>query len=190
MAVRKVLTDPDPILRKKARKVEQVDAFIQSILEDMAETMYAHQGVGLAAPQIGIGKRLVVIDAGEGLLKLVNPKIQAAEGREIKIEACLSVPNLCGKVERFMRVTVKALDENGKTIKITGDELLGHALQHELDHLDGILFTDLTEEIFAREEESEEAAENREETPPPEAPKAKTRRAKTPPPPPPFLQNS
>jgi len=159
MSIRKILIEGDPVLRKKARKITQIDAFLKAILEDMAETMYAHQGVGLAAPQIGISKRMLVIDVGEGLIKLINPKIQETEGQEIKIEACLSVPGVCGKVERYIQVTVKGLDENGNPIKITGDGLLGHALQHEIDHLDGVLFIDRALELFDRADEDEEAPE-------------------------------
>ncbi|OOM77964.1 peptide deformylase [Clostridium sp. BL-8] len=147
MALRKIRLFGDEILRKKSREVEVVDDKIRQILNDMAETMYnTENGGGLAAPQIGVLRRLVVIDMGEGLIKLVNPKIISAEGRQEVIEGCLSNPNVFGKLIRPEKVTVEALNENGKKIILTGTKDLAKCFCHEIDHLDGILFTDLVTE--------------------------------------------
>ncbi|WP_315073494.1 peptide deformylase [uncultured Clostridium sp.] len=147
MALRKIRLFGDEILRKKSREVEAVDDKIRQILNDMAETMYnTENGGGLAAPQIGILRRLVVIDMGEGLIKLVNPKIISAEGRQEVIEGCLSNPNVFGKLIRPEKVIVEALNEYGEKIILTGTKDLAKCFCHEIDHLDGILFTDLVTE--------------------------------------------
>lgn len=147
MALRKIRLFGDEILRKKSREVEVVDDKIRQILSDMAETMYnTENGGGLAAPQIGILRRLVVIDMGEGLMKLVNPKIISAEGRQEVIEGCLSNPNVFGKLIRPEKVIVEALNEYGEKIILTGTKDLAKCFCHEIDHLDGILFTDLVTE--------------------------------------------
>ncbi len=147
MALRKIRFFGDEILRKKSREVEVVDDKIRQILNDMAETMYnTENGGGLAAPQIGILRRLVVIDMGEGLIKLVNPKIISAEGRQEVIEGCLSNPNVFGKLIRPEKVIVEALNEYGEKIILTGTKDLAKCFCHEIDHLDGILFTDLVTE--------------------------------------------
>ena len=148
MALRQIRMDDDPILRKKSREVEVVDDRIREILDDMVETMYAGNGVGLSAVQIGVLKRLVVIDTeydGRPPIKLVNPVIVKQKGEQECDEGCLSFPNQFAKVVRPMEVTVEALDENGKKIKIKGKELLAQCLAHELDHLDGVLFIDRME---------------------------------------------
>lgn len=144
MAIRNVREDGDEILRKRSREVEQVDDKIRQLLDDMVETMHKYNGVGLAAPQIGILKRLVVIDLydDKGPIKLVNPEIIKEKGTQEVEEGCLSFPNKFGKVIRPEEVTVKALDENGKQIKISAKGLLAQALSHEIDHLNGILFVD------------------------------------------------
>lgn len=124
-----------------------VDDNIRMLLNDMAETMYnTENGAGLAAPQVGILKRLVVIDMGQGVIKLVNPVITHREGIQEVVEGCLSYPNIFGKLKRPARVTVEALDENGKTITLTGTGSLAKCFCHEIDHLDGILFTDFVTE--------------------------------------------
>lgn len=147
MALRQIRLSDDEILRKKSKVVETVDDKIRQILNDMADTMYnTENGAGLAAPQVGILKRLVVMDMGEGLIKLVNPKIIKQEGTQEVIEGCLSIPNIWGKVTRPAKVTVQALDENGSEIILTGTEDLAKCLCHEIDHLEGILFTDLVTE--------------------------------------------
>ncbi|GAA0061783.1 peptide deformylase [Clostridium sp. CTA-1] len=142
MAIRNIRKYGDELLRKKSRKIEKIDDRILTLLEDMAETMYSAEGVGLAAPQVGILKRVVVIDVGEGLIKLINPEIIETEGSQKDVEGCLSVPGEQGEVERPYKVKVKALNEKGEEIVLEGEELLARAFCHEIDHLDGILFVD------------------------------------------------
>lgn len=144
MSIRQIRLFDDEILRKKSKEVESVDDEIRQILYDMADTMYnTENGGGLAAPQVGILKRLVVIDMGQGLIKLVNPKIIKKEGKQKVIEGCLSIPNTFGKLIRPAKVTVQALNENGEEIIVTGTGGLAKCFCHEIDHLDGVLFTDL-----------------------------------------------
>ena len=144
VAIRNIRKDGDEILRKKSRKVELVDDKIREILQDMVDTMHKYNGVGLAAPQIGLLKRLVVIDLYDdrGPIKLVNPELIKEKGTQEVEEGCLSFPNQFAKIIRPAEVTVKALDENGKEIKINAKGLLAQALSHEIDHLNGILFVD------------------------------------------------
>ncbi|EKO1912380.1 peptide deformylase [Clostridium botulinum] len=142
MAIRNIRKYGDELLRKKSRKIEKIDDRVLTLLEDMAETMYSAEGVGLAAPQVGILKRVVVIDVGEGLIKLINPEIIETEGNQKDVEGCLSVPGEQGEVERPYKVKVKALNEKGEEIVLEGEELLARAFCHEIDHLDGILFVD------------------------------------------------
>lgn len=142
MALRSIREIGDELLRKKSKKIEQIDDRIQILLDDMLETMYESNGVGLAAPQVGILKRVVVIDIGEGPVFLINPEIIKSEGSYIDEEGCLSIPGEQGPVERPYKVTVKALDRNGKEIVVEGEELMARALCHEIDHLDGILYVD------------------------------------------------
>lgn len=148
MGLREIRKLGDDILRKKSRTVDKIDDRIKTLLDDMVETMYHAQGVGLAAPQVGILKRVVVIDVGDerGVLKLINPEIVESEGIQIDVEGCLSVPNMRGNVERPKQVVVRALNENGGQIKIEGTGLLAVALCHEIDHLNGILFVDKIKE--------------------------------------------
>ncbi len=147
MALRQIRLFSDEILRKKSRPVEVVDDKIRQLLNDMADTMYnTENGGGLAAPQVGILKRLVVIDMGQGLMKLVNPVIISHEGTQLVIEGCLSLPNTYGKLMRPSKVTVQALNENGEKIVLTGTGDLAKCFCHEIDHLDGVLFTDFVTE--------------------------------------------
>jgi peptide deformylase len=149
MALRHIRLKEDPILRKISKPVEKVDDKIRMILDDMAETMYDSKiGGGLAAPQVGILKRLVVIDMGQGLLKLVNPVIISQEGTQEVIEGCLSIPDTWGKLSRPARVTVQALNEWGETVTLTGIGDLAKCFCHEIDHLNGILFTDFVTEYI------------------------------------------
>ena len=149
MALRQIRTFDDKILRKKSKTVEVVDDKIRQILNDMADTMYnTENGGGLAAPLIGILKRLVVIDMGHGLIKLVNPKIIGQEGTQEVVEGCLSIPNKWGKLIRPEKVIVQALNENGEEITLTGTGDLAKCFCHEIDHLEGILFTDLVTEYL------------------------------------------
>ncbi len=141
----------DDILRKHCRAVERFDGRLAALLDDMAETMYAANGAGLAAPQVGILKRAVVVDAGGGLIELVNPEIIRAEGARVGVESCLSVPDRCGTVERPEKVAVRAQNRRGKPIEITGEGFLAVALCHEIDHLDGILYIDrMIEDVSGR----------------------------------------
>ena len=143
MALRQIVLYNDPVLRMKSRPVEAVNDKIQELLNDMAETMYASKiGGGLAACQVGILKRVVVIDMGQGLLKLVNPRIISARGQQEVIEGCLSLPNRWGKLIRPKQVQVQALNEYGQEVTLTGEGDLAKCFCHELDHLDGILFID------------------------------------------------
>ena len=144
MAIRKIREYGDEILRKKAREVEVVDEKIRELIEDMIETMHKYNGVGLAAPQVGILKRVIVIDLYDGNppLKLVNPKIVKQKGEQEVDEGCLSFPNQYAKLIRPEEVVAEALNENGEKIKIKAKGLLAQAICHELEHLDGILFID------------------------------------------------
>jgi peptide deformylase len=142
MAIRNIRTDNDEILRKKSKKVEEINDRIKILIEDMKETMYGADGVGLAAPQVGILKRIAVVDVGEGPIVIINPEIIETSGCEIDVEGCLSLPGKQGEVERPAMVRVKALNENGEEFIVEGEGLLARALCHEIDHLDGILFTD------------------------------------------------
>lgn len=147
MALRQIRLYDDEILRKKSRVVEKVDDKIRQILDDMTDTLHnSENGVAIAAPQVGILKRLIVIDMGEEIIKLVNPEITNQEGEQEVIEGCLSVPDVFGKLKRPAKVTVKALNENGKKITLTGTGDLAKCFCHEIDHLEGILFTDLVTE--------------------------------------------
>lgn len=165
MAIRNIRLEGDELLKKKSRNVDIIDDRIKMILDDMAETMYGANGLGLAAVQVGILRRLVVIDVGQGIVKLINPEIISKEGEELSREGCLSVPVLNGMVKRPVKVTVKALNENGEELEIEAEGLYKKALCHELDHLDGILFTDIAEEVFdpadVDEDEDEEINEGK-----------------------------
>lgn len=140
MALREIRKNGDEILTKVCKEVKDFDSKLAILLDDMYDTMSACDGVGLAAPQIGILRRAVVIDIGEGKIELINPVISATEGTQNGSEGCLSVPGVYGEVERPYKVTAEAYDRNGKKFKITGEGLLARAICHEVDHLDGKLF--------------------------------------------------
>ncbi len=142
MALRNIVKIGDDVLRKTCRSQLTFDERLHQILDDMAETMYHADGVGLAAPQVGILRRYCVIDAGDGLLELVNPVILSHSGEQTGDEGCLSIPNRYEPVTRPMKVKVRAQDRNGKTFTIEAEELKARALCHEIDHLDGVLFID------------------------------------------------
>jgi peptide deformylase len=148
MAIRTIRTLNDDILRKKSRVVENVDDKVLILLKDMAETMYKKEGAGLAAPQVGILKRIVVIDVGQGLINLINPEIIEVEGSQEVIEACLSIKGRSGRLIRPAKVVVKALNEKGEEYFIAGEGNLAKALCHEIDHLDGILYIDKVIEMI------------------------------------------
>ena len=144
MAKLKILKNGDPTLRATCRTVTEINARIRTLLDDMAETMYAADGCGLAAPQVGVRRRIVVIDTGDsGLLELINPEIIKAEGEQKEAEGCLSIPGEWGITRRPAKVTAKALDRHGNEIIVEGEGLLARALCHEIDHLDGKLFIDI-----------------------------------------------
>ncbi|AIS52592.1 peptide deformylase Def [Thermoanaerobacter kivui] len=142
MAIRGIRKIGDEVLRKKAKPVTEINSHVLTILDDMAQTMYLNDGVGLAANQVGILRRLVVIDVGEGLLELINPEIVYEEGEQVGPEGCLSVPGVVGEVKRPKKVKVKYLDRNGVEKEIEGEDLFARAVCHEIDHLNGILFVD------------------------------------------------
>ena len=158
MAIRKIVEmGTDDILRKRARRVDKFDKRLALLLDDMADTMYDADGVGLAAPQVGILRRCVVIDVGEGLIELVNPEILWAEGETIATEGCLSVPGRRGTVKRPEKVRVHAQDRKGNHIEVEGEGLLAVCLCHELDHLDGVLYVDkMIEDVTDKIEEQED----------------------------------
>lgn len=146
MALRNIRKLGDDILRKKSRTVEKIDEKIITLLDDMADTLYEAEGVGLAAPQVGVLKRIALVDVGDGLIELINPEIIHTEGLQIADEGCLSVPGKYGKVERPKVVTVRATDRNGNEFEITGEDFLARAFCHEIDHLDGVVFVDKVSE--------------------------------------------
>ena len=142
MAIRKVVTSEDPILRKHSRKVEKFDERLWVLLDDMKDTMYKQEGVGLAAVQVGILKRVVVVDVGDGLLELINPEIIETSGEVCDVEGCLSVPGESGNVIRPEYVKIKAQNRDGVGRRYEGTGLKARCFCHEIDHLDGILYTD------------------------------------------------
>lgn len=148
MAKLKIVKLGDETLRKVCRPVEKITPRILTLLDDMAETMRVADGCGLAAPQVGVLRRVVVIEVEAGnLIELINPKIIAYSGEQEEVEGCLSIPGKCGTTVRPMHVTVRALDRNGKSFDITGSGLLARAFCHELDHLDGKLYIDIAKNI-------------------------------------------
>jgi peptide deformylase len=153
--VLRIRTEGSEILRKKARPVASVNRSIKRLAEDMLETMYKARGAGLAAPQIGRDIRLVVMDIGEGPLILVNPKLTSSEGSVVDVEACLSIPGVSGKVARAKRVFVEGLDLDGKTQLLEAEGFLARVIQHEVDHLDVVLFIDRATDIVRETGESE-----------------------------------
>lgn len=142
MAIREIRKKGDEVLRKICKPVPEVNNKVVQLIDDMLETMYEADGVGLAAPQVGILKRVVVIDVGDGPVELINPEKIEESGEQLYVEGCLSIPGIYGEVKRPERVVVKALDREGKEQKIEGTGVLAVALCHEIDHLDGILFED------------------------------------------------
>ena len=142
MALRKIVVEGDPVLKKKSRPVEKFDARLAELLDDMRQTLYSAEGVGLAAVQVGVLRRVVVVDVGDGLLELVNPEIIEPEGEQRESEGCLSLPGEYGETIRPAVVKVKAQNREGKWCIYKGDGLKARCFCHEIDHLDGILFTE------------------------------------------------
>ena len=153
IAIRKIVTEGDEVLTKKCREVTEINDRVLELLDDMKETMYKAGGVGLAAPQVGILKRVVVIDIGEGCLELINPEIIGEKGEQRESEGCLSVPGIYGITVRPYQVLVVAQDRTGTEIHITAEGLLAKALCHEIDHLNGILFRNHVVEYIDMDEE-------------------------------------
>jgi peptide deformylase len=159
MAVLPIRVVPDPVLRHKAKRVRNIDGSIQKILDDMIDTMRAASGVGLAAPQIGVPLRLIVVEIpGEEVITLVNPEVVKKAGERWVMEGCLSIPGYRGEIKRALKVTVKGRDRQGREVRLRAEELLAQALEHEIDHLNGVLYIDHLEDegkLFRIESEGE-----------------------------------
>ncbi len=152
MGIRKILTDKEPALHKMCKKVEKFDWRLHKLLDDMKETLVQANGVGLAAPQVGILRRVVVVDLGDEMLELVNPELLETDGEQEGAEGCLSVPGKYGLVKRPYWAKVRAQDRDGNWFEAEGEELIGRCFCHELDHLDGILYTQVMERFLTQEE--------------------------------------
>lgn len=152
MGLRKILDDKDPALHKVCKPVEQFDKKLHKLLDDMAETLEEANGVGLAAPQIGILRRVVIVDTGEQILELINPELLETDGEQEGPEGCLSIPGRYGLVKRPYYAKVRAQDRYGNWFEAEGEELIGRCFCHELDHLDGILYTQVMERFMTEEE--------------------------------------
>ena len=152
MGLRKILTDADPALHKVCRKVEKFDGRLHRLLDDMRETLAEANGVGLAAPQVGILRRVVIVDTGEEILELVNPELLETDGEQEGAEGCLSVPGRYGLVKRPYWAKVRAQDRDGNWYEAEGEELIARCFCHELDHLDGIVYTEVMERFLTEEE--------------------------------------
>lgn len=157
MALRKIISIEDELLRKHSREVQHFDGRLHRLLDDMAETMAAANGVGLAAPQVAVLRRAVVMDCGSGLIEMVNPQILSTEGEQEGPEGCLSVPGRRGLVKRPMKVRVRFQDRYGEWRELEGEELLARCIMHETDHLDGRMYVDImTRELFDEDEEEDD----------------------------------
>ena len=152
MGLRKILTVKEPSLHKMCRPVEKFDGKLHKLLDDMKETLLDAGGVGLAAPQVGILRRVVVVDTGEEILELVNPTLLETSGEQVGAEGCLSVPGKYGLVKRPMVAKVRAQDRNGDYFEAEGEELIARCFCHEIDHLDGIVYTEVMERYLTEEE--------------------------------------
>ena len=152
MGIRKILTDKDPALHKVCRPVEKFDWRLHRLLDDMRDTLAEANGVGLAAPQVGILRRVVIVDTGEEILELVNPEMLETDGEQEGPEGCLSVPGKYGLVKRPYTAKVRAQDRNGEWYEAEGEELIARCFCHELDHLDGIVYTEVMERFLTDEE--------------------------------------
>ncbi len=152
MGLRKILTDKDPALHKVCKPVVKFDGKLHKLLDDMAETLAEANGVGLAAPQVGILRRVVIVDTGEEILELVNPTMLETDGEQVGAEGCLSVPGKYGLVKRPYYAKVRAQNRYGDWYEVEGEELIGRCFCHELDHLDGIVYTEVMERFLTEEE--------------------------------------
>ena len=152
MGIRKIMTVKEPCLHKVCRPVEKFDGKLHKLLDDMKETLLDANGVGLAAPQVGILRRVVVVDTGEEMLELVNPELLETSGEQAGAEGCLSVPGKYGLVKRPMVAKVRAQDRDGNWFEVEGEELIARCFCHEIDHLDGIVYTEVMERFLTEEE--------------------------------------
>lgn len=161
MAIRTIVTTPDPVLRRKARKITTFDKNLQVLIDDMIETMREAPGVGLAAPQVGVSERLIVVEYGDDedetvpkkLYVVVNPEIVTTSEEKVEgVEACLSIPQMAGEVERHEKIVVKGLNRHGQPVKLKLEDWVARIFQHEIDHLDGVLFTDRASRIWRPKE--------------------------------------
>jgi peptide deformylase len=161
MVIRKIVTTPDPVLRRKAHKITVIDKNLQALIDDMIETMREAPGVGLAAPQVGVSERLVVVEYGDDededvpkkLFVVINPEIIETSEEKIEgIEACLSIPQLMGEVERHEKIVIKGVNRHGKSVKIKVHGWLARIFQHEIDHLEGVLYTDRATKVWRPKE--------------------------------------
>ena len=159
MGLRKILTDKDPALHKVCRPVEKFDRRLHKLLDDMRQTLAEANGVGLAAPQVGILRRVVIVDTGEEILELVNPELLETDGEQEGAEGCLSVPGKYGLVKRPYYAKVRAQDRHGEWFECEGEELIARCFCHELDHLDGIVYTEVMERFLTEEELNGESEE-------------------------------
>ncbi|MHB1651102.1 MAG: peptide deformylase [Desulfitobacteriaceae bacterium] len=151
MAVYQIVEIGSEVLREKAKEVLEVNQTIERLLDNLADTMYASgNGIGLAAPQIGIAKRAVVVDVGEGLIELINPIITEGQGEELETEGCLSIPGVTGDVVRAVRIRVQGLNRQGESVDFAAEGLFARALQHEVDHLEGVLFIDRAKKTYQK----------------------------------------
>ena len=160
MGLRRILTAEDPALHKVCRPVEKFDRRLHRLLDDMQQTLTEANGVGLAAPQVGILRRVVIVDTGEEILELVNPELVETSGEQCGAEGCLSVPGKYGLVKRPNYAKVRAQDRNGEWFEAEGEELIARCFCHELDHLDGIMYTEIMERFLTEEELEAEAEES------------------------------
>jgi peptide deformylase len=170
MAIREILKYPHPLLKKRSREVDQMDGEIKKLVQDMTETMYAAGGVGLAAPQVGISRRVVVVDVSpidprQSFFVMINPEIVSEEGDVDHEEGCLSVPDCLEKVKRKEKVRVRGISPEGREMEISGEGVLAYALQHEIDHLNGVLILDrispLKRDVYRRKVKKERRKEER-----------------------------
>ena len=159
MGLRKIMTVKEPCLHKVCRPVEKFDGKLHRLLDDMKETLAEANGVGLAAPQVGIHRRVVVVDTGEEMLELVNPELLETSGEQVGSEGCLSVPGKYGIVKRPNYAKVRAYDRDGNEFEVEGEELMARCFCHELDHLDGIVYTEIMERYLTEEEMKEQSEE-------------------------------
>ena len=163
MALRNILTDGNPLLRKTSRPVTAFDERLHILLDDMRDTLIDSGGVGLAAPQVGVLRRIFLVDTGEEIIECINPEIVEVDGEQTGIEGCLSIPGKYGVVTRAYRAVIRAQDRDGEWFEAEGEELIGRCFQHEYDHLDGKLYKDIAERMLTNEELEELMAEQEED---------------------------